>query len=379
MRSPKIHSKADSEADSLSERARLTYFEDIWNLVDSLVLTMTFINVVLLMFLDSFNPRRSQLATGLISVTTTLLTTKFLGYLRGFDSTGWLISVLMQKGKDMTPFLIVLSSILCGFTVVFHSLFRGVEGDCELTLEYEDDGQQVLEAKCIETSYTSIGMVAFIVFNMAVLGDFDANHFTGSLSPWTSRVIFIFMVLVVTVIALNALIALLGDSYSRVQDNKIANKSMDRAKLIVEYLEIFPKQELKRIEEKTKYFYVLIPEKSLDDNGHIIRGDESEWEGGLNDTKRYIDKANAHLLKQTKAEIYTALNKLESKSEALESKMEALESKMEGIVLIDSKMEALELKVDTKLDEILSAVLTPKETLNSGSGSVRREGEEVVV
>ena len=317
---------SDAKSPDRDHSNGIVYFDDAWNVVDCLALTMTFVNVVLLLFLDSYNPNRSQLAACLITVTTGLLTAKFLGYLRGFDSTGWLITVLMQNGVDMSPFLVVLVSILCGFTIMFNSLFRSVEGDCELTLEYDDyeSGQQVLGAECIKTPYESIAIVAFNVFNMAILGDFDANHFTGSLSPWTSRAFFVLMVLIVTVIALNALIALLGDSYSQVQDNKIGNKHMERAKLIVEYLKILPKEERQRIEGETKYFHVLIAKHRLDENGHIIRGSESDWEGGFSDTKRYIDNANAQLLKRmdekmtaTKTETTMALNKVEAKLEAM--------------------------------------------------------------
>jgi hypothetical protein len=89
------------------------------------------------------------------------------------------------------------------------------------------------------------------------------------------------LVVVVSVVVLNALIALLGDSYSRVQEKSTANKNMERAKLIVEYLCLLPRSTRQSIEDKTRYIHVLIPKQHLLADGHVYDGDESEWEGSF--------------------------------------------------------------------------------------------------
>ena len=59
-------------------------------------------------------------------------------------------------------------------------------------------------------------------FNVAILGNFSPGSFDLSVVPWVSEVVFILLMSGVTVVALNALIALLGDSYDRVQEGKTA-------------------------------------------------------------------------------------------------------------------------------------------------------------
>lgn len=49
-----------------------------------------------------------------------LLTFKFLAYLHGFESTGWLITVLLQNVKDMGGFMVIFFLILFGFTVMYY-------------------------------------------------------------------------------------------------------------------------------------------------------------------------------------------------------------------------------------------------------------------
>jgi len=52
-------------------------------------------------------------------ITTLLLTIKFISLLRGFDLTGYLVAVLMQNFLDVRGFIVVILTILMGFTVAF--------------------------------------------------------------------------------------------------------------------------------------------------------------------------------------------------------------------------------------------------------------------
>jgi hypothetical protein len=64
-------------------------------------------------------------------------------------------------------------------------------------------------------------------FNMGVMGDFDTEYLDLSGSPWIARTLYLLMCIIVPVIALNALIALLGDSFERVKDESEANIRWD--------------------------------------------------------------------------------------------------------------------------------------------------------
>ena len=84
----------------------------------------------------------------------------------------------------------------------------------------------------------------------------------------------------IMVVALNALIALLGDSFERVQDSKAAKTSRLRAQFVVEYLSMLPEGRRSAIERATMWMHQLVPqseyERRLDDGGA-----SSEWQGRL--------------------------------------------------------------------------------------------------
>jgi hypothetical protein len=62
----------------------------------------------------------------------------------------------------------------------------------------------------------------------------------------------------------NGYIALLGDSYSKVKSNRVANARYQQATLIVGYLKIISKERRRRIIADRRYLYALVP--VLDDD-----------------------------------------------------------------------------------------------------------------
>ena len=63
----------------------------------------------------------------------------------------------------------------------------------------------------------------------------------------------------------NGYIALLGDSYAKVQANQVANGRYQQATLIVGYLKIISKEWRKRIMADRRYLYALVPIVDDDD------------------------------------------------------------------------------------------------------------------
>lgn len=130
---------------------------------------------------------------------------------------------------------------------------------------------------------------------MGIMGDFDTDHFDASLSPWTTRLCFVLLVSVVTVNALNALIAPLGDSYSQIQENMRANRNFVRAKVIVEFMSLFSESYRQRIEKEARYLYMMVPKSDFDNDGHINKRDGNVWEGSINAVKKlFKTKFNEH-------------------------------------------------------------------------------------
>jgi Ion transport protein len=216
--------------------------------------------------------------------TTLLLTVKLLSYLRGFDGTGWLISVLVQNFTDVQGFMVVLLTILFGFTTSFRLLFGNVDGRCSVKLSENDE----LDQTCEPDPFDSIGRSLLSTFELTILGSYDEGVLNGSDYSFLAILVFVAAVLSVLVVALNALIAVLSDSYARVQENAVANRRKERAELVVEYLSILPTMHRRRIENDTKYFHALL---EADDDGDLLIN-KDDWEGGLNALKKDLEELN---------------------------------------------------------------------------------------
>lgn len=140
---------------------------------------------------------------------------------------GWLISVLKQNFLDVRGFGIVLSTILFGFAFCFRIVFGDVSGACA----FELNEQGALIEECDVDPYRNIGRAFLSTFELAVVGSYEPGIFDESQYTVLSVVLFVAAVMCVLVVVLNALIAVLSDSYARVQTDATANRRRERAEV----------------------------------------------------------------------------------------------------------------------------------------------------
>ncbi len=261
-------------------------------------------------------------------LTTLVLTAKFVSLLRGFDRTGWLVAVLTQNFLDVRGFIIVIVCILFGFTIAFRLLFARVSGECVVELDESSN----LTSNCDVDPFGSLGKSLLSTFELTILGSYESSFIYDSDGIILSAVVFVISVTVVLVIALNALIAVLGDSFSRVQENVTANRRRERAELIVEYLSMMPTSQRKKIELNNQYFHALL---ASDGHGDLLVH-KDDWQGGLNALKRELTElteANNEMTNQT-------INQLR---EELKEEISIMMRNEVGIVLNDIFMEVKEI------------------------------------
>ena len=141
---------------------------------------------------------------------------------------GWLVSVLVHNLRDVWGFLVILFVILIGFTTTFRILFGHANGECQLTI----DDSQVLEEDCEEPPFGTYYRAFMSSFQMVILGEYNPSLLSESEYSVLAIIIFILAVTGVFIVALNALISVLADSYARVQENAAANRRKERAELI---------------------------------------------------------------------------------------------------------------------------------------------------
>jgi len=178
-----------------------------------------------------------------------------MSYLRGFKRTGWLITVLARNITDAIGFVSILMIIIIGFSVCFTAMLS----------ESAPDQFETFENSIIST------------FTMAVNSDLDLDQIHNSEYPRLAKWTMVLIIFIVTIVALNAFIALLGDSYQSVQENSTANMRMERANIVIEYLVLINESRRKEIERDAIYFHKLVPMDPLEKEAI----DSNMWEGQL--------------------------------------------------------------------------------------------------
>jgi hypothetical protein len=124
---------------------------------------------------------------------------------------------------------------------------------------------------------------------MTILGTYSSGLLDSTQHTGLAILTFVGAVVSVLVVALNALIAVLADSYARVQEKAVANQRKERAELIVEYLSILPPPRRREIEKNTRYFHALL---EADEDGDLLIN-KDDWQGGLNALRRDLEEMNA--------------------------------------------------------------------------------------
>jgi hypothetical protein len=123
---------------------------------------------------------------------------------------------------------VVLFSIIIGFSTSFRLLFANIEPSCSLEIDAETDS---IVQECDENPFGSLRRSILSTFEMTILGSYEPSLLYESQFSTLSILTFVLAVTCVLVVALNALISLLADSYARVQENATANRRREKAEV----------------------------------------------------------------------------------------------------------------------------------------------------
>eukprot|EP01025_Chloroclados_australasicus_P049354 TRINITY_DN5615_c1_g1_i2.p1 TRINITY_DN5615_c1_g1~~TRINITY_DN5615_c1_g1_i2.p1 ORF type:complete len:912 (+),score=63.60 TRINITY_DN5615_c1_g1_i2:1016-3751(+) len=236
-----------------------------WNIFDAI--SYTFLYVIFAFEVGGLNDTLAQ--SVLISMEAIFLWPKILSYLRAFRQTGPTIQMIIEVFKDTAFFLVLLLIIVIGFGIAFFSLF-GTEQFLQSNSGFDNgdiDFDSILP--------TFLAVIAFMA------GDFEQGTYTTGSIWWWSMIMFIAFFLLMIIVLLNLLIALLGDSYSRIKNNESARFMRGRAEILddLESSLFFISGE--RWEDG--YVQLLVPKKGEEtDLAHV--GEDTDWEGSVQRT-----------------------------------------------------------------------------------------------
>jgi hypothetical protein len=137
---------------------------------------------------------------------------KWLGllyFLQAFSSTGPLVRMVFQIIMDMRYFMLILLVAVLASASSFYALLHHAR---PLHSDDDDDGNGGSR-----NPFQGAGKTLFFMFNMLLLGDFDTNLFLLGEYVALLQVLFVSSMMLTLIILLNLLIALMSDSYGRIQ------------------------------------------------------------------------------------------------------------------------------------------------------------------
>jgi hypothetical protein len=198
-----VYGVLSGESTLVSKSSQLVddYLLNFWNLVDALVIVMwLLVNVVA----SSSSPESRDV---LCSIAIVIFWLKTLFFFRGIKAFSVLLEVLKIIIKDMVSFLVLLTMFLGAFAGAF---------------------------RCLHLD-NSTSFAFLRVFDM-MFGDFSSSDMMNDSSvSWFSLILYLVFMLVTPLILLNAIIAVMGDSYDRAQENARTSYLASRMKLLAEY------------------------------------------------------------------------------------------------------------------------------------------------
>lgn len=177
----------------------ISHFSDIWNCNDMLLYLCVIIGIISRILYGEVSLSRSLMAVAGVS-----MYLKILYYMRAFGSTGPLVSMIFRIAYDIRYVALVLAIVILGFAQSFW------------ILSFQDPTLQ------------------FGVFKLALLNLFDFmlgnfnSDFSGTAAPNLAVILYVFFMFIVTILILNLIIALMGESFAKVNANGIAQWRLEQ-------------------------------------------------------------------------------------------------------------------------------------------------------
>eukprot|EP00808_Paulinella_micropora_P021872 g71720.t1 len=187
-----------------------------------------------------------------------------LSFFRGFRSTGPLIAMIWAIMVDMRFFLLVLSIAIFAVANAFFILLR----------------PECLHSGCADANYANPLTTLLFSFTMLILADFDLSVMSSSSFFPLLALLFVVSMIFITIILLNLLIALMSDSFERIQDRAMMEFELQRGRLVNDHDAFMSKQDYDSQEFFPSYLFVLVPKNSARNSW------QGDWTGVLGTLKR---------------------------------------------------------------------------------------------
>ena len=230
-----------------------------------------------------------------------LVLPKALAVARGHQRLSFLCNVLTETILDMRAFLVIFFFIMANFGLSF-----------ALNVGFEVG------------EFGSLTDTVFTVYALQ-LGDFEQDTYrqvAGTGGRCMMALLFFGFTFVINVVALNSLIALMGDSWERTQETADARGLQQRAQLLCEMELGMSDAEKANPDLFPLLLHCLQPVSDDDDDG------ADTWQGRVVALRRTVDAT----AKETQTKLDGADKKIGDVAKALETKVAQLDAKLDAIM-----------------------------------------------
>ncbi|CAK9064940.1 unnamed protein product [Durusdinium trenchii] len=236
----------------------------------------------------------------LLAITTVFVCSRLVSFLRAGSSTGHLVRTLIIIFWDMSSFFWVMSVMLLTFVFAFQLLY-----DQPFTFE-------------------GLGATMWYVYMHGIFGDADDvvqqprhDDNSGSL---TARLLLVICVVVMLVVMMNFLIAIMSDSYDKVQESAEVARNVMRLELVYEAEVANIVRRCHRTAKWPPKAYVFTCQGvRYAGGGHqATQQENSRWEGRVRQVEKVVRRENRHTC-QVLMEQAAQLETLDHRIHALES------------------------------------------------------------
>ena len=237
------------------------YLSDFWNMFDQ---TSFFANCLTMVLHAADADIRLQKISGAFAIF--ILYIKLFYWLRLFESTAAFIRMLKEILADISPFLTFLVCCIGMFsnTLLLFQQSREIRG---------------IEAHIFEPIFGVPWVDAFARTYLMGLGDYYMINF-GASDGTLVWIIFLLATFITQLLFMNLLIAIMGDTFDRVQEIKHEAATKEKISMIQDFIWILDMEE-----EFKNTKYILIAEQQM-----TAQSSSNGWEGKVGQLKTYIQQ-----------------------------------------------------------------------------------------
>lgn len=215
-----------------------SHFSDFWSIIDFIHLTMN--PFIVLISLPREPPVDMSILRIMAAFASCATMIKVYDWMRLFDSTAFFILLIKETLKDVAPFM----------QLVFISLMTF--GIPMIMIDTLDEGNVIID-ELTDKLFFNIVMNQYLLS----LGEFNIDPFTEGKGTALCFLFFILATFITQVTMLNMLISIMGDTFSRVTENRELHARRTKLDLLADFAGILCSD----VQDEDVFMFVVTPQK----------------------------------------------------------------------------------------------------------------------